>query len=106
RGLVEAPRLGLDARPFDREAVSVEIELLDQLEIVVETIPGAARVAGALPALFDLPVPKSRTIVAALDLVGGRRDAPQKGLREIHAVRLWNILRNVIIRSSCRRKKS
>ena len=80
RALVDAPALGLDARPLHREAVGVEPEARDQVEVLRPAVPrvagGPARLGdgGARRALEVGPV----GLPAALDLVARGGGAPQE----------------------------
>ncbi len=77
----ELAGLGLDASPFDREAVTVEAEPREHRDVVGVAMVLVARVARRLDerrAGRVLEHPVVAVEVVALDLVGGRRGAPKK----------------------------
>ena len=83
-GLREEARLGLDARPLDGEAVGVEAEAGDEPDVLEVAVVVVARVSGRLGEhrrLRLLEHPQVAVEVVALDLVRGRRDAPQEPFR-------------------------
>ena len=79
----EEALLRLDARPLDREAVGVEAEARHERDVVLVAVVVIAGVAGRLGEhrrLHVLEHPEVAVDVVALDLVRGRRDAPEKPL--------------------------
>ena len=81
RGARELAGFGLDARPFDREAVGVEAESREHRDVVgvaMVLIAGVARRLDERRPRRMLENPVVAIEVVALDLVGGGRCAPQK----------------------------
>ena len=81
----EEALLGLDARPLDGEAVRVEAERGEELDVVGVAVVVVARVSRRLGEQRRLDVLEQPVVVVdvvAFDLVGRRRRAPQESLRE------------------------
>ena len=81
RGARELAGFGLDARPFDREAVGVEAESREHRDVVgvaMVLIAGVARRLDERRPRRVLEHPVVAIEVVALDLVGGSRCAPKK----------------------------
>ena len=85
RGLIVPPHLGLDAAPFDREAIGVQAEPADEVEILLPSLPaqtGRSR-AGSVRDLSGnrFPGPPIVPVVPAFGLVRRRGGAPKKPIR-------------------------
>src|SRR5437867_1944452 len=80
--LVVPTRLRLDSAPLDREAVGIEPEGAQDVEVLLVALPAEARCAGAIsvPDLPRdlLPIPPVVPVVPPLDLMRGCAGSPEK----------------------------
>src|SRR6185503_16069599 len=82
RRLVVPARLRLDPAPLDREAIRVQAEGAQEIEILLVPLPVKTGRAGSIPVPDGagqlLPVPPVVLVVAAFDLMRGGAGAPEE----------------------------
>src|SRR6185503_4905095 len=101
---IDAPLFGLDAAPLEREPMRVVPVALGEGEVLVEQVPVPAGIA-APRAVEDragllLEPPPVVEAIAAFDLMGRSRCAPQKAVREAPRERRHRVPRGPWLTSS------